>query len=226
MLKKGKFLKAFLVGIISLLLLISPQNSALAVKQIKVQFFPWKMNTTWKLAADFHGKINGKAQNALDFATLDGKPGEVYAADDGIIKSAKETCVVISRSDGLELGYQHINKADISKLAKKIGKPIYAGDYIGKTTLEAGCGGTTSGHHVHFWAQGSLGPFTYGSEIAGWVIKKYVYKYPNSKVEYGAKLTYGVNDGLSLFLEAIVCLPSEGSGCKYNRIIFREYRND
>jgi hypothetical protein len=219
--------KLFLLMLVALFVVPSPTSSVSAGNKIFVQFFPWKFGATWKLTQDFHGTLsNGKPQNALDFATLDGKPGKVFAADDGIVLSAKETCIIIKRSDDLQLGYQHISKSDIANWAKKVGKKVYAGDYIGMTTLVSGCGGKPGGHHVHFWAQGVLGTFTFGSEIAGWTIREYTYKYPGGVTQRGAKMTFGINDGVSLYLQAIVCLKHEGSTCKHDKVVFREYRND
>lgn len=204
-------LRRIFVMIVVCSLMIIPQNPAYAAKQIIVGGLPWKLNQTWRLIQTFHGG----SQNALDFATLDGKPGKVYAADSGKVVWAYETCILIKRKDGLELGYQHISKSDIKNW--KPGASVSEGTYLGMTTLESGCKGYTKSHHVHFWAQGTLGGFTYGSSIGGWYLDKYTYKYPNGVKEIGVIMT-------QVDTKAIVCLPNEAN-CKHDRVLFQEYRN-
>ncbi len=127
---------------------------------------PFAVGETWNYAQNFHG-----GQNAMDFGTTTGKPGRVLAADGGVVISAYQTCVTIQRSDGLILGYQHIQPSDIAKLAK--GKSINQGDFIGMTTgkwtdRKTGCGGVSDGNAVHFWAENPS--FQVGSIVGGFTI--------------------------------------------------------
>lgn len=77
---------------------------------------PFAVGETWDFTQNFHGGVN-----AMGFQTITGKPGRVRAADDGTVVWEKETCVLIRRADGMDLGYQHVEPSDIAEL-----KPVMA----------------------------------------------------------------------------------------------------
>ncbi len=143
------------------------QSSATSFKAPLVTGLPWAPGETWNFTQSFHGG----AQNALDFQTTTGKPGRILAADEGNITWAYETCVLITRSDGIALGYQHVVPADIKTLSTRIGQHVNKGDYLGMTAGAGvnGCGGHTDGNVVHFWAQG-VAHFEPGSVIGGYTV--------------------------------------------------------
>ena len=123
---------------------------------------PWAIGDIWRFTQNFH-----QSTNALDFQTNTGSPGRVLAADAGTVVWAYETCVLIDRGDGIKLGYQHIASGDIAKFSP--GDPISQGQFVGMTTLESGCNGTTDGNLVHFWAEGADN-FQLGSIIGGYTV--------------------------------------------------------
>lgn len=108
---------------------------------------PWKPGTTWRYN---QGPQTAGHQYAFDFGVpIIGVQDEVYAAEDGIVIGTNGTCIIIERpSDGLRHFYQHINSSDLYQFS--FGELIRYKQYIGRTTIAPGCGGTTTGHHLHF----------------------------------------------------------------------------
>jgi hypothetical protein len=124
---------------------------------------PWRPGDTWRYNQSLHSC-------ALDFGTPQcGVSTSVYPAESGTIVWAYETCMLVRRSDStLEIGYQHINSGDISNWSA--GSWINATDLIGNTTVSSGCGGDSTGHHVHFWMEDSGGCAINGSTLGGWTL--------------------------------------------------------
>lgn len=108
---------------------------------------PWKPDTTWRYN---QGPQTAGHQYAFDFGVpIIGVEDKVYAAEDGVVIGTNGTCIIIERpSDGLRHFYQHINSSDLYQFS--FGEPISYKQYIGRTTIAPGCGGTTTGHHLHF----------------------------------------------------------------------------
>jgi hypothetical protein len=107
---------------------------------------PWPIGTSWRYNQSPHGGVQG----ALDFGTpQQGVAATVHAADTGVVLYRYETCLATRRSDGVELHYQHIKPSDVSKW--NIGQTINFTNPIGETTVSSGCGGSSSGHHLHFF---------------------------------------------------------------------------
>jgi hypothetical protein len=88
--------------------------------------------------------------NAFDFGVpVSGVEDVVYAAEEGVVIGTNATCIIIERpQDGLRHFYQHINSSDIYQFS--FGEEVSYKQYIGRTTVFSGCGGTSTGHHVHF----------------------------------------------------------------------------
>ena len=121
------------------------KQDSLSVVKPTFPGLPWTIGTSWKLSQDLHGS----STNASDFATLDGQPGLVRAVDEGVFVYSDGTCVSFKRSDNIYHAYQHIQHSDIANWG--LGDTVSYQDEIGYTTVASGCGGNTSGHHVHFW---------------------------------------------------------------------------
>jgi hypothetical protein len=123
---------------------------------------PWQEGTTWYYRTSIHG-----SNNALDFANSCGTVGDIKATDAGVVDWKGDTCLIVRRSDGLRVGYQHVAKVDVNQWA--LGSAVQKGQQIGKTTLESGCNGYTQAHHVHLWlsdAGGNVNPNL--STFGGW----------------------------------------------------------
>lgn len=123
---------------VGLLLLLAKQPSTAQTTNRQLQGLPWKTGETWKYSQDIHGSRN----NALDFATPDGQPRDVYSVDNGEVIEIFDSCtIVIKRSDGLHHAYHHVQPT-VSK-----GTIVGYQTKIGTTSL---CG-TSTGHHLHFY---------------------------------------------------------------------------
>ena len=132
---------------------------------------PWLLNTSWRYN---QGPLTSGHTNEFDFGVPTvGVQNSVYAADSGNVVSRNGTCVLIQRaSDGLRLLYQHLEPSDVNNLW--IGKPIDYKDFLGKTTISSGCGGSTTNHHLHFsfyspYSGGVLNP--QGFSMNGWLVQ-------------------------------------------------------
>ncbi len=119
---------------------------------------PWAVGTAWRYN-------QGPHSGALDFGTPQiGVSDSVYAADSGVVTQAYETCIAVRRSsDNLTLLYQHIRSSDIAEWS--VGDYVSIHQWIGMTTTDPGCGGTSTGHHLHFFFD--IGQ---GSSMDGWVL--------------------------------------------------------
>jgi hypothetical protein len=132
---------------------------------------PWIAGSSWRYN---QGPLTSGHLNEFDFGVpIVGVPNDVYAAESGTVVSKSGTCVWIQRpSDGLRLFYQHIRASDINNLS--IGQSISYGTRLGTTTIDPGCGGTSTNHHVHFsfyspYSGGVLNP--QGFYMNGWLVQ-------------------------------------------------------
>lgn len=164
--------------------------SPTATSEVYTTGLPWQVGTKWYYRTSIHG-----GNNALDFASPNGVAGAVRAADKGTVVWAYETCMLIRRPDGLQIGYQHIAKADIRSW--KAGSWVNKGQRLGATTRVSGCSGTTAAHHVHFWLQG-ISPN--GSKFGGWTLqnpyltKPGISRSPSLSLVNSAAILYDPND--------------------------------
>lgn len=128
---------------------------------------PYAVGETWRLTGNFTAR-NHHAVHALDFQTNTCKPGRVLAAASGkVVAHPTSTCIKIDRGDGIILGYQHLAPDDLVKF--NAGDLIQRGQFLGMTTFQSGCGGTTDGNLVHFWAEGTA-KFDVGTIIGGYTV--------------------------------------------------------
>lgn len=108
---------------------------------------PWPIDTSWRYN---QGPAEADHPNEFDFGVpTAGVQDQIHAAEVGTVVATNGTCVWIQRpSDGLRLFYQHLEPSDIAHLT--IGKSVNRGDWLGRTTISRGCGGSTTNHHLHF----------------------------------------------------------------------------
>lgn len=99
-----------------------------------------------------------------------GQSGPVHAMDSGRIIQAHSTCLTVERqSDSLQMFYQHIRGSDVQHW--KLGDSVTIYDLLGMTTIDSGCKGTTSGHHVHITFQENGKQIDImGFRINGWTV--------------------------------------------------------
>jgi hypothetical protein len=142
----------------------SPQDNRI-LTTYQIPGLPWQKGLSWHYTQGPHGG----SQDAFDFATPNHTSDRVHAADSGTVVYSTETCMGVSRpSDGLRLWYQHIRPSDIDNFP--VGTSVSLDQTIGMTTLEPGCGGTSTGHHVHFYFDYYNQPVpSEGSSMNGWV---------------------------------------------------------
>ena len=136
---------------------------------------PYAVGETWTYVGGPHGN-NGdgvRPWSAVDLA-VDGT-GRVRAADDGLIwrSSACRNFVRVDHDNGWQTGYYHLSDEKVSN-----GDTVTRGTWLGNTSNATGCGGWSSGPHVHFTLR------RYGSHIniaghnvGGWTILEGNYAY-------------------------------------------------
>ncbi len=146
----------FLILAALIVVTVFPAGQVNAAGGPLVTGLPFAVGETWNFAQNFHGGVN-----AMDFGTTTGRPGQVLAADSGVVIFAEQTCTKIKRADGVVLGYQHLEPNDIANLKRNfLNKAIVKGQFLGMTTGKwtnraTGCNGTSDGNTVHFWAEGA-----------------------------------------------------------------------
>lgn len=129
---------------------------------------PWRVGEMWRLTGGPHGHTgNAKAVwSAVDFAGP--RAGTmVRAARDGIVVRPCANLVEIRHADGWMTSYYHL--ADI---AVRAGEHVARGAYLGRTSAQAGCGGSATGPHVHFtlWRYGKPVAID-GHELGDWTVR-------------------------------------------------------
>ena len=127
---------------------------------------PWAVNSSWRYNQGPHGGT----QDALDFGTPNQTSDTVRAADAGVVMYRTETCMGLRRSDNLRIWYQHLRPEDIAGWT--VGANVSLNQVLGMTTTASGCGGYSTGHHVHVYADFSGQPVS-ASNISwnGWEIQ-------------------------------------------------------
>jgi hypothetical protein len=146
-------------------LLSMPYHTIYAVTTYQIPGLPWQKGVAWRYNQGPHG--DGK--DAFDFGTPNHTSDWVHAADSGTVVYSTETCMAVKRSsDGLRLWYQHIRPSDIDNFP--VGTSVSLDQRLGMTTMESGCGGYSTGHHVHFYFDYYTQPVpSAGSSMNGWV---------------------------------------------------------
>lgn len=131
---------------------------------------PWARGQTWRLTGGPHNFSGGKARpwSSLDFAGPEpGVAVRVRAARGGVVLRPCANLVQIRHGDGWMTSYYHL-----SRIGVRSGETVERGQFLGFTSNGAGCGGTSTGPHVHF----SL--FRHGKQvnidghtIGGWTVE-------------------------------------------------------
>lgn len=139
---------------------IVPSASQVNVSSTVNIGLPWLPGNVGYYRQGFH-----PTHPALDLGTPN---NQVWAAADGVVAWHQETCIGIRSTDGSYMvGYQHVDRNDVARWTT--GTRVNKGDLLGKTTVQSGCGGNSTGPHVHFWVSGS-GISMIGSTFGGWTL--------------------------------------------------------
>lgn len=132
---------------------------------------PFTENESWMLAGGPHG--NGgdgyRPWSSLDLALGNLTPGgEVRAAREGYVHrtSSCPNYIRIDHADGWETGYYHLKNEQVNN-----GDYVQRGQLIGYTSNNVGCGGWSSGPHVHFSLR-RHGVYLNiaGHDVGGWTV--------------------------------------------------------
>lgn len=95
----------------------------------------------------------------------------VYSADSGVVVNSKGTCIAVRRDGLVGSRDQHITANDVKRW--DIGAVVTYPVALRMTTTSNGCGGYSTGHHLHFFLNPSVDknapPPTWKSfDIQGW----------------------------------------------------------
>ena len=108
---------------------------------------PWSDGMVWRLTGGPHSNVGyGKPWSSLDFAgPVAGQSYPVRAAAAGYVVRPCANWVQIRHANGWETSYYHL--VHIRVVA---GQYVKQGALLGYTSMQAGCGGSATGPHVHF----------------------------------------------------------------------------
>jgi LasA protease len=130
---------------------------------------PFPENQSWVLSGGPHGDggNSNRPWTALDLAR-DTISGEVRAAREGVVyrTSSCPNFIRIDHAEGWQTGYYHIMNEQVNN-----GDSVQRGQLIGYSSNGIGCGGWSSGPHVHFTLRrwGSYLNIA-GHDIGGWTV--------------------------------------------------------
>jgi LasA protease len=129
---------------------------------------PWGAGDTWRLTGGPHSNTgSGRPWSALDFAgPVAGNSYPVRAAAAGSVTRPCANMVEIRHVDGWTTSYYHLTRIQVNS-----GQHVRTGQLLGYTSMQAGCGGSATGPHVHF-ALSHKGTYVNidGLEIGGWTV--------------------------------------------------------
>jgi murein DD-endopeptidase MepM/ murein hydrolase activator NlpD len=145
---------------------------------------PWARGQTWRLTGGPHNFHGGQSRpwSSLDFAGPEpGVSVKVRAARDGVVVRPCANLVQIRHGDGWATSYYHL-----SHIAVKAGQTVSRGQFLGRTSNASGCGGMSSGPHVHFslLKNGSFVNIS-GHTIGGWTVSDGAEAYDGCMVRNG-----------------------------------------
>lgn len=158
---------------------------------------PWSDGTSWRLTGGPHSNDGkGRPWSSLDFAgPIAGKSYPIRAAAAGIVVRPCANWIQIRNGDGWETSYYHV-----ARIRVKAGQHVKQGQLLGFTSMQAGCGGSATGPHVHFSLKHNgeyvnIAGFTFG----GWTVRDGPSQYLGCLVRgsqrrcapYGHVLNYG-----------------------------------
>lgn len=124
---------------------------------------PWSDGTIWRLTGGPHSNVgHGRPWSSLDFAgPVRGHSYPVRAAAAGTVVRPCANWVQIKHVNGWETSYYHL-----AHIAVRAGQYVQRGALLGYTSMQAGCGGSATGPHVHF----SIKHNGHYVEISGFVL--------------------------------------------------------
>ena len=108
---------------------------------------PWSQGQIWRLTGGPHSNVGyGRPWSSLDFAgPIAGHSYPVLAAAAGIVVRPCANWVQIKHINGWETSYYHLVHITV-----RAGQYVPSGTLLGYTSMQAGCGGSATGPHVHF----------------------------------------------------------------------------
>jgi len=108
---------------------------------------PWSTGIAWRLTGGPHSNTGrGRPWSSLDFAgPVRGVSYPVRAVAGGIVVRPCANWVQIRHGNGWETSYYHLAHIRVSA-----GQYVPRGTVLGYTSMQAGCGGSATGAHVHF----------------------------------------------------------------------------
>jgi LasA protease len=147
---------------------------------------PWAKGQTWRLTGGPHNFNGGKSRpwSSLDFAGPEpGVSVKVRAARGGIVVRPCRNLVQVRHGDGWTTSYYHLKN-----IAVKAGQSVKRGQVLGYTSNASGCGGSSTGPHVHFslLKSGSYVNIR-GHTIGGWTVKEGSKPYEGCMVKNGVR---------------------------------------
>lgn len=132
---------------------------------------PWAAGQTWTMTGGPHtdsGVGDKRPWSAIDLAYAPGV-GVIRAAESGVVwRSAScPNFIRIDHSGGYRTGYYHVVNERVTN-----GQTVIRGDALASEGMGIGCGGYTTGPHVHFSmryydARINIG----GTELGGWEVQ-------------------------------------------------------
>lgn len=128
-------------------LAVAPVSAATAGGGTPKFALPWRDGTSWRLTGGPHSNVGyGRPWSSLDFeGPISGRSYPVTAAADGVVVRPCANWVQIRHANGWETGYYHLARIQV-----RGGEHVHAGQLLGYTSTQAGCGGSATGAHVHF----------------------------------------------------------------------------
>jgi murein DD-endopeptidase MepM/ murein hydrolase activator NlpD len=132
--------------------------------------WPFRLGQTWTFVGGPHGNNGDSVRpwTALDLAVQGS--GRVLAAREGTVyrSSACPNFVRIDHGGGWQTGYYHLASEQVVN-----GQFVERGTWIGNTSNNVGCGGWSSGPHVHFTLRRNNVYLNIGGQdIGGWTIEE------------------------------------------------------
>jgi LasA protease len=146
---------------------------------------PWAIGASWRMTGGPHSNTGrGRPWSAIDFeGAIPGGSYPVRAVADGTVVRPCANWVKIRHANGWETGYYHLARIQV-----RAGQRVAAGQLLGFTSTQAGCGGSATGAHVHFSVQryGRYVPVN-GLVLGGWTVRAGPTQYVGCLVRGGSR---------------------------------------
>lgn len=130
---------------------------------------PFASGQTWTLTGGPHDCCGSDTTNAGAIDLADGlTDGKIRAAREGVVWRAAScpNFIRIDHSDGWQTGYYHVINEQVSN-----GQAVARGQYIAAQGNGIGCGGSSTGPHLHFSLRYNGVPYSmHNHDIGGWTV--------------------------------------------------------